>query len=61
METTKKKRTREEVRAAFKEALRRKQEWIEESNAFLERIHQQRLAEFTHRQIRPAITSVQIL
>ena len=45
METTKRKRTREEVRAAFKEALRRKQEWIEESNAFLERIHQQRLAE----------------
>ena len=44
METTKKKRTREEVRAAFKEALRRKQEWIEESNAFLERIQQQRLA-----------------
>jgi hypothetical protein len=45
MKTTKRKRTREEVRAAFKEALRRKQEWIEESNAFLERIHQQRLAE----------------
>ena len=45
METTKIKRTREEVRAAFKEALRRKQEWIEESNAFLERIQQQRLAE----------------
>lgn len=45
METTKRKRTREEVRAAFKEALRRKQEWIEESNAFLERIQQQRLAE----------------
>ena len=30
METTKK-RTREEVRAAFKEAMRKKQEWIEES------------------------------
>ncbi len=45
METTKRKRTREEVRAAFKEALRRKQEWIEESNAFLEQIQQQRLAE----------------
>ena len=45
METIKRKRTREEVRAAFKEALRRKQEWIEESNAFLERIHNQRLAE----------------
>ena len=44
METTSKKRTREEVRTAFKEAMRRKKEWIEESNAFLERIHQQRLA-----------------
>lgn len=44
MESTKRKRTHEEVRAAFKEALRRKQEWIEESNAFLERIHEQRLA-----------------
>ena len=45
METTKRKRTREEVRAAFKEALRRKQKWIEESTAFLEQIHQKRLAE----------------
>lgn len=45
METIKRKRTHEEVRAAFKEALRRKQEWIEESTAFLERIHQKRLAE----------------
>lgn len=44
METTKKKRTKEEVRAAFKEALRRKQEWIEDSNAFLEQIHKQRIA-----------------
>ena len=44
METTKSKRTREEVLAAFKECKRRKQEWIEESNAFLERIQQQRLA-----------------
>ena len=45
METVKRKRTREEVREAFKEAMRRKKEWIEESNAFLERIQQQRLAE----------------
>ena len=45
METTKKKRTREEVRAAVRETIRRKKEWIEESNAFLERIYQQRLAE----------------
>lgn len=44
METTKKKRTREEVRAAFKDALRRKQEWIEDSNAFLEMIHKKRQA-----------------
>lgn len=44
METVTRKRTREEVRAAFKEALKRKQEWIEDSNAFLERIHEQRLA-----------------
>ena len=45
METVKRKRTHEEVRAAFKEAMRRKQEWIEESTAFLEQIHQKRLAE----------------
>ena len=45
METTKRKRTREEVRAAVRETIRRKKEWIEESNAFLERIYQQRLAE----------------
>ena len=43
MEATKK-RTREEVRAAFKETLRKKQEWIEESNLFLEGIHQKRVA-----------------
>ena len=43
METTKK-RTREEVRASYKEAKRKKQEWIEESNAFLEQIQQKRLA-----------------
>ena len=44
METTKMKRTREEVRAAFKEAMRKKKEWIEESNVFLEQIHKKRLA-----------------
>jgi hypothetical protein len=38
METTKKKRTREEVRAAYKEALRRKKEWIEESDKEFEKI-----------------------
>ena len=45
METTKRKRTHEEVRAAVRETIRRKKERIEESNAFLERIYQQRLAE----------------
>ena len=44
METTRRQRTREEVCAAFKESMRRKKEWIEESNAFLERIQKQRLA-----------------
>ena len=44
MESTTKKRTREEVRAAFKEAMRKKQEWIEESNVFLEQIHKKKLA-----------------
>jgi hypothetical protein len=44
MESTVKKRTREEVRAAFKEAMRKKKEWIEESNVFLEQIHKKRLA-----------------
>ena len=43
MENTKK-RTPEEVRTAFKESMRRKKEWLEESNAFLEQIHKQRLA-----------------
>ena len=45
MESTTKKRTREEVRAAFKEALRKKQEWIEESNDFLEQLQQKNIAE----------------
>ena len=44
MESTIKKRTREEVRAAFKEAMRKKKEWIEESNIFLEQIHKERQA-----------------
>ena len=43
MENTKK-RTPEEVRTAFKESMRRKKEWLEVSNAFLEQIHKQRLA-----------------
>lgn len=32
------KRTKEEVRAAYREALRKKQEWIEESNKRFEMI-----------------------
>lgn len=43
METTKK-RTREEVRAAFKEFLRKKKENQEEALARLEAFHQHRLA-----------------
>jgi hypothetical protein len=43
METTKK-RTREEVRAAFKEFLRKKKENQEEALARLEAYHQHRLA-----------------
>ena len=39
METTKKKkRTREEVRAAVRETIRRKKEWIEQSNKEFEKI-----------------------
>ena len=44
MESTVKKRTREEVRAAFKEAMRKKKEWIEESNVFLEQIHKKTIS-----------------
>ena len=38
METTKKKRTREEVRAAVRETIRRKKEWIEQTNKEFEMI-----------------------
>ena len=38
METTKKKRTREEVRAAGRETIRRKKEWIEQTNKEFEMI-----------------------
>ena len=38
METTKKKRTREEVRAAVRETIRRKKEWIEKTNKEFEMI-----------------------
>ena len=38
METTKEKRTREEVRAAVRETIRRKKEWIEKTNKEFEMI-----------------------
>ena len=38
METTKMKRTREEVRAAVRETIRRKKEWIEQTNKEFEMI-----------------------
>ena len=38
METTKKKRTREQVRAAVRETIRRKKEWIEKTNKEFEMI-----------------------
>ena len=38
METTKRKRTREEVRAAVRETIRRKKEWIEKTNKEFEMI-----------------------
>ena len=41
MEKKKKKRTREEVRAAFRETMRRKKEWLEESTKQIELLNQQ--------------------
>ena len=38
METVKRKRTREEVRAAVRETIRRKKEWIEQTNKEFEMI-----------------------
>ena len=38
METVKRKRTREEVRAAVRETIRRKKEWIEQTTKELEMI-----------------------
>ena len=38
METIKRKRTREEVRAAVRETIRRKKEWIEQTNKEFEMI-----------------------
>ena len=44
METTKKKRTREEVRAAFREYLKDKKQRMEEKQRELEEIHQMRMS-----------------
>lgn len=41
METTKKKRTREEVRAAFRETMRRKKERMEEDLKRIDELEQQ--------------------
>ena len=41
MEKTVKKRTREEVIAAFRETMRRKKQWLEESSKQIELLNQQ--------------------
>jgi hypothetical protein len=41
MEKTVKKRTREEVRAAFRETMRRKKQWLDESSKQIELLNQQ--------------------
>ena len=38
-----KNRTRDEIIAAFRESIRKKQEWQEQANAHIERIKQERL------------------
>lgn len=51
METTKKKRTREEVRAAFREYLKDKKQRMEEKQRELEEIHQMRMSGMTMEEI----------
>ncbi len=51
METTKKKRTREEVRAAFRKYLENKNKRIEEKQRELEEIHQMRMSGKTMEEI----------
>jgi len=51
METTKKKRTREEVRAAFREYLDDKKKRMEEKQRELEEIHEMRMSGMTMEEI----------
>lgn len=51
METIKKKRTREEVRAAFREYLKDKKKRMEEKQHELEEIHQMRMSGMTMEEI----------
>ena len=51
METIKKKRTREEVRAAFREYLEDKKKRMEEKQRELEEIHQMRMSGMTMEEI----------
>lgn len=41
--TTKKKRTREEIIAAFRESIQRKREWQEKANERIQKIREERL------------------
>ena len=51
METTKKKRTRDEVRAAFREYLKDKEKRMEEKQHKLEEIHRMRMSGMTMEEI----------
>ena len=51
METTKKKRTRDEVRAAFREYLKDKEKRMEEKQNELEEIHRMRMSGMTMEEI----------
>ena len=51
METTKRKRTREEVRAAFREYLKNKKKRMEENQRELEEIHQKIMSGMTMEEI----------
>ena len=51
METTRRKRTREEVRAAFREYLEDKKKRMEEKQRELEEIHQKRMLGMTMEEI----------
>ena len=51
METTKKKRTRDEVRAAFREYLKDKKKRMEEKQNELEEIHRMRMSGMTMEEI----------